>query len=59
MKGLVAVVLLAGAALCAVGFLASFEPLKGALVWRTAYGIGALACAFGALRLLLGNGDGE
>ncbi len=57
MKVLLSLVLLAIAAFCSFGFLATFEPVDGALAWRVGYGVAILACLFGALRLLRGGRD--
>lgn len=52
MKILLALALLAFAAFCVFGFLATYEPLEGALGWRVGYGVGLVACLYGLLRLL-------
>lgn len=52
MRILIALVLLALAPLFSFGFLASFEPTRGAWVWRIGYGAGILACMYGLMRLL-------
>jgi hypothetical protein len=51
----IAAVLLAIAAFCSFGFLATFEPVDGALGWRVGYGAAIIACLYGMLRLLRGD----
>ncbi len=46
MRTLIVVGLCAFASFCAYGFVASFEPTKGALAWRVGY---AVLCALTAL----------
>jgi hypothetical protein len=52
MRVLLALILVALAAFCAFGFLATFEPVDGALGWRVGYGVAIFACLYGMLRLL-------
>jgi len=52
MRVLLAIFLLAFTAFCSIGFLHSFEPGDGAIVWRVGYGIAAIASLYGVLRLL-------
>jgi hypothetical protein len=52
MRVLLAIFLFAVAAFCSFGFLATFEPVEHALVWRIGYGTVTLACLYGAWRLL-------
>lgn len=49
MRVLLALILVA---LAAFGFLATFEPVDGALGWRVGYGVAIFACLYGMLRLL-------
>ena len=58
MRVLFAVALCAVAAFCTFGFLATFEPVDGALRWRAGYGAAILACLYGARRLLRRGSDG-
>ena len=51
MRVLVALVLLAVVVFCGLGFLATFEPVEGAMVWRVGYGAGVVACLYGAWRV--------
>ena len=53
MNYILAFVLMCFAAFCAFGFLASFEPVEDAMVWRTSYGLLCVGSMFGALRLVL------
>ncbi len=57
MRVLLALVLLAIAAFCVFGFLATYEPVEGALLWRVGYGAAIIACLYGMLRLLRGGSD--
>lgn len=57
MSFLSAIVLLGIAALSAIGFMASFEPVPGALVWRYGYGFVTVACLAAAVLLLRGDRD--
>lgn len=55
MRFLVAFALLALAAFCAFGLLATFEPARNpnaALAWRVGYGVGLLVCLRGAWQAL-------
>ena len=53
MRILLALGLFALAALCVVGFLATYEPLDGgALGWRIGYGAAMVTFTYAALRLL-------
>ncbi len=52
MRVLLAIFLLAFTAFCSIGFLHSFEPGDGAIVWRVGYGIAVIASLYGVLRLL-------
>ena len=52
MRVLLAIFLLAFTAFCSFGFLHSFEPGDGAIVWRVGYGIAVIASLYGVLRLL-------
>lgn len=52
MRLVLPLVLLAVAAFCVYGFLATFEPVAGALAWRVGYGVAAVACLAGASALL-------
>ena len=52
MRALLALTCLALAAFCAFGFLATFEPVDGALAWRVGYGVVGSAALYGLLRLL-------
>ena len=58
MRFLFALVLFALAAFCLFGFLASYEPVDGALGGRVGYGAAILACLYGAWRALRGGGGG-
>lgn len=51
MKVVLALGLLAVAAFCVFGILATFEP-GTALGWRVGYGAALVACTYAALRLL-------
>jgi len=57
MRLLLALLLFAIAAFCSFGFLATFEPVDSALVWRVGYGAAIGACLYGAWRLLRRGGD--
>ena len=57
MRVFIVTVLLVIAAICCFGFLATYEPVDGALGWRVGYGAGIVACLYGALRLLRGGGE--
>lgn len=52
MKLLVTLLLLMLAAFSGYGFLASFEPLEGAMRWRIGYGVLGLGCLYGVWRTL-------
>lgn len=47
MKVLLALVLLAFTAFCSLGFLATYEPVDGALAWRAGYGIAIIVSLYG------------
>ena len=55
MRVLLALVLLAIAAFCSFGFLATYEAVDGALRWRIGYSAAIIACLYGAWRLLRGG----
>jgi hypothetical protein len=57
MRILLALVLLAFTAFCSLGFLATYEPVDGALAWRAGYGIAIIVSLYGVLRLLRGRGQ--
>ena len=52
MRILGALLLLAVAAFCAFGLLASFEPVANALAWRIGYGVVLVASVVGIVVLL-------
>ena len=52
MKLLRTLLLLMLAAFSGYGFLASFEPLEGAMRWRVGYGAVGLGCLYGVWRTL-------
>jgi len=56
MKIIIGLFLLSVAAFCVFGFLATYEPVDGALTWRIGYGIAIAASLFGVLRLLRSGG---
>lgn len=58
MRILLSLVLLAVAAFCCFGLLATFEPVENALAFRVGYGIALVACLLGVVRLLRGSRDG-
>lgn len=49
--------LLAFTAFCCFGFIATFEPVEGALTWRIGYGVAIVASLYGVVRLLRGGGQ--
>ena len=55
MRVLLALFLLAFTAFCSFGFLATYEPVDGAIAWRIGYGIAIMASLYGVLRLLRGG----
>ena len=55
MRVLLALFLLAFTAFCSFGFLATYEPVEGALTWRIGYGIAIIASLYGVVRLLRGG----
>jgi hypothetical protein len=57
MRVLLGLVLLAIAAFCSFGFLATYEPVDGALAWRVGYVAAIIACLYGALRLFRRGAD--
>ncbi len=59
MRVLLALFLLAFTAFCSFGFLATYEPVDGAIAWRIGYGIAIMASLYGALRLLRGGRTSE
>ena len=56
-RAVVALVLLAVAAFCVFGFLATFEPIdpEAQLIWRAVYGGVGLGCVAGAVWLILAH----
>lgn len=37
---------------CAYGFVSTFEPMEGAMMWRLGYGAAVVVCAWRAFSLL-------
>ncbi len=58
MKYLLALPLLVFALFCCFGFLASFEPLDGALAWRIGYVVFFTLSVLGIRVLLKSGGEG-
>ena len=59
MRVLLTLFLLAFTAFCSFGFLATFEPVDGAISWRIGYGIAVIASLYGVIRLLRGGRSSE
>ena len=59
MRVLLALFLLAFTAFCSFGFLATYEPVDGAIPWRIGYGIAVIASLYGVVRLLRGGSKEE
>ncbi len=59
MRVLLALLLLAFTAFCSFGFIATYEPVDGAIPWRIGYGIAVIASLYGVARLLRGGSKEE
>ena len=59
MRIVLALLLLAFTAFCSFGYLATYEPVDGAMTWRVGYGVAIIASLYGVIRLLRGGRSAE
>ena len=55
MRILLALILLGFTAFCSFGYLATYEPVEGAMAFRVGYGVAIIASLYGVIRLLRGG----
>ncbi len=59
MRILLALILLGFTAFCSFGYLATYEPVEGAMAFRVGYGVAIIASLYGVIRLLRGERSPE